>query len=127
MRLIDADKLKQHFAWWHEGGEEADRQAEIFEQIIDVQPTVSIEQLKWERDTAIQQLRELGYDLGQKPKKGKWEGFNADKDGWKGTDGSPIFMSCSFCGGTRLNNGSSHWNFCPNCGARMEVDDARDL
>lgn len=40
MRLIDADKLKQHFAWWHEGGEDADRQAEIFEQIIDVQPTV---------------------------------------------------------------------------------------
>lgn len=39
MRLIDADKLKQHFAWWHEGGKEADRQAEIFEQIIDVQPT----------------------------------------------------------------------------------------
>jgi len=43
MRLIDADKLKQHFAWWHEGGEDADRHAEIFEQIIDVQPTAQPE------------------------------------------------------------------------------------
>ena len=27
-----------------------------------------IEQLKWERDTAIQQLKDLGYGLGEKPK-----------------------------------------------------------
>ena len=29
-----------------------------------------IEQLKWERDTAIQQLKDLGYGLGEKPKTG---------------------------------------------------------
>ena len=119
MRLIDADKMKQHFAWWHEGGEEADRQAEIFEQIIDVQPTVSIEQLKWERDTAIQQLRELGYDLGQKPKKGKWIAHPGGK-----FVGFPyMHYECDQC----RDFEPEERNFCPNCGARMEVDDARDL
>lgn len=119
MRLIDADKMKQHFAWWHEGGEEADRQAEIFEQIIDVQPTFSIEQLKWERDTAIQQLRELGYDLGQKPKKGKWIAHPGGK-----FVGFPyMHYECDQC----RDFEPEERNFCPNCGARMEVDDARDL
>lgn len=119
MRLIDADKLKQHFAWWHEGGEEADRQAEIFEQIIDVQPTVSIEQLKWERDTAIQQLRELGYDLGQNPKKGKWVNNIHDL---------PL---CNQCGYRpqydRALDDYYYSNYCPNCGARMEAGDAGNL
>lgn len=119
MRLIDADKMKQHFAWWHEGGEEADRQAEIFEQIIDVQPTVSIEQLKWERDTAIQQLRELGYDLGQKPKKGKWIAHPGGK-----FVGFPyMHYECDQC----RDFEPEERNFCPNCGARMEVDHVRDL
>lgn len=53
-------------------------------------------------------------------KKGRWIGYNTDKEGWNRTDGSPVFMSCSECGGTVLNNGSAHWNFCPNCGAEME-------
>ena len=29
-----------------------------------------IEQIKWERDTAIQQLKDLGYSLGEKPRQG---------------------------------------------------------
>lgn len=52
-------------------------------------------------------------------KKGRWKGYNTDKEGWTRTDGSPVFMSCSKCNGTVLNNGSAHWNFCPNCGADM--------
>ena len=121
MRLIDADKMKQHFAWWHEGGEEADRQAEIFEQIIDVQPTFSIEQLKWERDTAIQQLRELGYELGQEPKKGKWLPEESN---------SPLptlWWRCSVCNGRTFAVEFDKPPLCPHCGARMEVDDAGDL
>lgn len=35
-RLIDADKLKQHYAWWGEDSE----QKKLFDQIIDLQPTV---------------------------------------------------------------------------------------
>ena len=34
MRLIDADKLKKHYAWW-----EDDRQ-KLFDEIVDQQPTV---------------------------------------------------------------------------------------
>lgn len=34
MRLIDADKLKSHYAWWN------DEKKEIFDQIVDLQPTV---------------------------------------------------------------------------------------
>lgn len=34
MRLIDADKLKQHYAWWN------DERKELFDTIVDIQPTV---------------------------------------------------------------------------------------
>ena len=34
MRLIDADKLKQHYAWWN------DENKELFDIIVDAQPTV---------------------------------------------------------------------------------------
>ena len=30
----------------------------------------TLEQIMWERDTAIQQLKDLGYSLGEKPKEG---------------------------------------------------------
>lgn len=50
-------------------------------------------------------------------KTGKWIGYNIEKDGWKRTDGSPVFMRCSECNGIVLNNGSPHWNFCPKCGS----------
>ena len=41
-RLIDADKLKQHYAWWENGTAEMtlDEAKKTFDTIIDVQPTV---------------------------------------------------------------------------------------
>lgn len=51
-------------------------------------------------------------------KHGRWEGYNAEI-GWTRSDGSPVFLCCSVCNGTVLNNGSAHWNYCPNCGADM--------
>lgn len=128
MRLIDADKLKQHFAWWHEGGEDADRQAEIFEQIIDAQPTVYVEQIKWERDQAISQLQELGYDLGEKPKTGKWVSGDEMED-YPRIPYKPWFFYCSACGNEApaLHGEGDDYDFtayCPNCGARMEAGDA---
>ena len=38
-RLIDADKLKRHYAWW-EDGESSKERKELFDTIIDLQPTV---------------------------------------------------------------------------------------
>lgn len=63
------------------------------------------EQIKWERDVAIEQLKELGYGLGEKPKMGYW--IEGDMTRWK----------CSNCG-----YGVLDWNntpYCPNCGAMM--------
>lgn len=49
-------------------------------------------------------------------RRGEWKGYNI-KDGWLRSDGSPVFLQCSLCGGIVLHNGSGHWNYCPNCGA----------
>lgn len=40
MRLIDADKLKEHYAWWALDPE-AKKTKELFDTIIDLQPTVA--------------------------------------------------------------------------------------
>ena len=44
-RLIDADKLKQHYAWWENGTAEMtlDEAKKTFDTIVDVQPTVDAE------------------------------------------------------------------------------------
>ena len=55
-------------------------------------------------------------------KHGRWNGYNVEK-GWTRDDGSPVFLVCSICNGTVLNNGSAHWNYCPNCGARMDGEE----
>ena len=36
-RLIDADKLKAHYAWWGE----TDEKRRLFDEIVDQQPTVA--------------------------------------------------------------------------------------
>lgn len=42
MRLIDADKLKNHYAWWEGGSQEMtlDEAKHNFDTIVDLQPTV---------------------------------------------------------------------------------------
>ena len=90
MRMIDADAL---IAEMHNVILEDGEDRRIFYEVIERQPTIE------ERKT------------------GKWIGYNIEKDGWKRTDGSPVFMRCSECNKIVLNNGSVHWNFCPNCGS----------
>lgn len=91
-----------------------------------VQPEITDEQFKdYCRKRCLSVVtNEFMYEVRKmvpsaQPKRGKWKGYNTDKEGWKRTDGSPVFMSCSECNGVVLNNGSAHWNFCPNCGADM--------
>ena len=52
-----------------------------------------IEQIKWERDTAIRQLKDLGYSLGEKPRKGdliRKDDVLAEVMYWYGIDASEI-------------------------------------
>lgn len=48
MRLIDADKLKKHYAWWKGGTREMtmDEAKSDFDCIVDLQPTVEAEPIK---------------------------------------------------------------------------------
>jgi len=65
------------------------------------------------------------YDIDYEPeqKTGKWKGYNADNQNWLRTDGSPVFLICSECGQVVVNNFSAHWNYCSNCGCKMEVEE----
>ena len=90
MRLIDADKLKAHYAWW--GNEEK----EMFDSIVDVQPTVDAVPVvhgEW-RDKMLDNFR-------------KYE------------------VVCSVCGARYIGNYDAYdepwdFNYCPNCGAKMD-------
>lgn len=97
MRLIDADALKAHYAWWGDYPEEAPEQAEekkIFDTIVDLQPTV---------DPAVE-------------RRGKW----------KMTDdnGTPM-LRCSSCRCRvkyeqyRAAVGDKGFSYCPYCGVRL--------
>ena len=74
----------------------------------------SCEQIKWERDMAIAQLKELGYGLGEKPKTGHW--ILLDECSNSG-------YYCSECHKKVVKEGWSNTvkkiKFCPNCGCRM--------
>ena len=122
MRLIDADELiplikMGEMNTYDDLGRGRNGGIEFAVNRINQMPTVSIEQLKWERDTAIQQLHELGYDLGQKPKNGKWLPEESN---------SPLptlWWRCSVCNGRIFAVEFDRPPLCPRCGARMEVDD----
>lgn len=55
-RLIDADKLKKHYAWWQGGtlAKTLDEMKRDFDTIVDLQPTVEAEPVKhgrWIKDS----------------------------------------------------------------------------
>lgn len=91
-RLIDADKLKQHYSWW--GGligddyvSELVEQKKVFDTIIDVQPTVDAE------------------------RHGRWI--------WHDVNGVAFYVKeCSVCGYDHAL--SNNYLYCPNCGAKMD-------
>ena len=52
---------------------------------------------------------------------GMWDGYKADYSDWQRNDGKPVFISCCVCNNVVLNNASANWNYCPNCGAKMDA------
>ena len=105
-RLIDADKLKQHYAWWENGTAEMTlaEAKRNFDVIIDVQPTVEAVPTDF-HDKCMQIEIEKRFESELKEKHGHWEEFH-----------------CSVCGKMGWDNEDA---YCPNCGAKMdEVEDA---
>lgn len=49
MRMIDADKLKAHYAWWKGGTRELtmDEAKSDFDTIVDLQPTIEPKRGRW--------------------------------------------------------------------------------
>jgi rubrerythrin len=91
-RLIDADKLKKHYAWWQGGTLEKtlDEMKRDFDTIIDLQPTVEAEPIKH----------------------GRWETVRA----------YPNVIMCSECNTPyERREFVAIPNYCPNCGARCDL------
>lgn len=128
-RLISADKLKAHYAWWKGGTRELtmDEAKHDFDTIIDLQPTVPLDWKSilddWtEHDNAmIAKGRELEQRLNA-PKHGRWITVS---DGYGNGVATASICECSLCKDTIwvYKNDKRKWKFCPNCGAKMdEVD-----
>lgn len=76
----------------------------------------TVEQIKWERDTAIEQLKSLGYSFGERPRIGHWIVL---------TDCANEGTYCSRCRAKIFNDTNKQHKkklstYCPNCGAKME-------
>ena len=74
------------------------------------------EQIKWERDAALAQLKDYGVSLGEKAdvvevRHGRWERVIPTKSAAKWS----TKVSCSQC----HDQGYERYNYCPNCGAYM--------
>ena len=98
-RLIDAEKLKLHYAWWEGGSREMtmDEAKRDFDVIIDVQPTVDAEPVRH----------------------GRWEQMWEDDD--------QIQARCSCCGMVFWIGKGRDGNYCPNCGAKMDGERKEDV
>ena len=93
-----------------------DKRCKGFKNKADFVSQKAYEQVKWERDTAIEQLKSYGVDFCEnadvvKVKQGKWEKktviiFDSEKVGYK----------CSECNTTW----DTSTNYCPYCGAYMK-------
>ena len=122
MRIIDADAL---IAELKKDEERWDREAEDGEQNPQ-NCTAGYAQAMWSRANGIRDAIISIYDAptidAVEVVHGEWIGYNADKGSdWLRSDGEPIFLVCNKCHGMVMNNASLHWNFCPNCGAKMGV------
>ena len=75
------------------------------------------EQVMWERDVALKQLEDLGVGFGEKVH-GRWVDKATGRYGqWQSW--------CSVCGkhsGIGGIESNRHKPYCPNCGAKMDLD-----
>lgn len=96
-----------------------------FEKLIRYFPAAEVvsktafEQVVWERDTALRQLREdYGVGLGEK----KRDVAEVRHGEWIPVDEKRDAFDCSECDAMA----SRMMNYCPNCGARMDKEDEHE-
>ena len=118
-RLIDADKLKQHYSWW--GGligddyvSELVEQKKVFDTIVDVQPTVDAVPIENYRsmEQTVFKLNKVIADA-EPVRHGHWISHDYDFAPAEST------QECSVCHKEQpiymVDN-----NYCPFCGAKMD-------
>lgn len=120
MRAIDADALEKSL----ENSCDTDSMTCAFVEFLayvddtptlDVVPRSVYEQIKWERDIAMQQLEENGIAFGAKLKVGKWV-----YDHW-------CEFKCSECGYfSKSEPIRGKEKYCPNCGCKMENGEQKE-
>ena len=143
MRLIDADRFRS--TMWHTFGEQDDYfnkgmakwdsglwvRYKAVEEVLDSQPTIEAVPVYAVQDEDFRIASEVRIAVGCKTAKECWElARNGDiqvvKHGeWTGINKNRYNddeATCSICGATIASDYSnpSWWDYCPNCGARMD-------
>lgn len=116
MRLIDADRFSEYCIHKLNFFPAMIARALENQQTIETIPKGLYDQIKWERDVAIDQLKSYGIELGEKAdvarvQHGEWLLKRI---------GHGHYWECSVC---HKNTGiyvTKDTNYCPNCGAKME-------
>ena len=119
MRLIDADALKRHYAWWKGGTREMtmDEAKGDFDTIIDLQPTIEVGPIMMCNGEHIKCPAHKDYERGFKDGQAEAQMKAKPKHGrWTEDD------TCSICG-QYVYYGDAR-NYCPNCGAKMDAQEA---
>lgn len=127
-RLIWADKLKKHYAWWQGGTLEKtlDEMKRDFDTIVDLQPTVPLDWKSimddWtEHDNAmIAKGREIERRLNA-PKHGRWI--------YDEHNGNYYCSECHRRGGVYIDGDNGIellGNYCGICGAKMDLDEVEE-
>lgn len=97
--LISRGKLKKHYAWWRET-ENGRKMADLFDEIVDAQPTAEVPDRKvgkWTEREVIEDRKAIE----------EWQSAR-----------------CSVCGKYHTTPYLYYFDnfaYCPNCGAKMEA------
>lgn len=127
MRMIDADYLKiiiEECAKDYSLNEDLQEIKGLLLEMLDSMPTIdpveiAKQYIEFQRDEIS---RTIGYQLVDKGEKhGRWK--QCFEDWRKQIEGD----ECSVCGFQHYGTSIGHYNYCPNCGAKMDGGNESEL